>query len=142
MSFVVPVCKVTAPPATVDGVAVPVIVSIFVSKAVIGPLKLPWLRARFVAPATKVMIVPLTVTVSLAAKFVPIEFVAAAPESSVGPVIGAAALLFCAEPVVLASANGVSGGAGERRAAWGALRSCRPAPVLLPAVGSIGMPSR
>src|SRR6201747_1065739 len=109
MSFVVPVCKVTAPPATVDGVAVPVIVSIFVSKAVIGPLTLTWLRARFVAPATKVMIVPLTVTVSLAAKFVPIEFVAAAPESSVAPVIGAAALLFCAEPVALESAKGVGG---------------------------------
>src|SRR6266446_3806002 len=111
MSFVVPVCKVTTPPATVDGVVVPVIVSIFVSKSVIGPLTLTWLRARFVAPATKVMIVPLTVTVSRGAKFAPIEFVAGAPESSVKGLIGAggAALLFCAEPGVLESAKGVGG---------------------------------
>src|SRR6266404_4264551 len=109
MSFVVPVCKVTTPAATVDGTAVPVIVSIFVSKSVIGPLTLTWLRVRFVGPATKVMIVPLTVTVSVAAKFVAMEFVAAPPESSVVTPIGAAALLFCAEPVALESAKGDGG---------------------------------
>ena len=87
----------------------PVMLSILANRVETLSVTLSWLP---VAPAaTKVMVVPSTVMVSPAAKFVVIESVLAAPESKVAPVIGAgtAALLLTALPVVVAS---VKGGAG------------------------------
>ena len=81
------VCSVITPPLTVEGVEVPVIESILDNSVWTLSVTLSWLP---VAPeATKVMVVPLTVMVSPAAKLVASESVPAAPDSSVAPVIGA-----------------------------------------------------
>src|SRR5512140_3619225 len=87
-----------APPLMVDGTVVPVIASIFVNIVWTLSVTLSWLTP---APAaTKVMGVPLTVMLSPAAKLVASEFVFAAPDNSVAPVIGAglAALLLARLP--------------------------------------------
>ena len=106
---VVPVCSVIAPPATVEGFAVPVIESILASSVVTLSVTLSWLPT---APAaTNVTIVPLTVMVSPTPKFDVSEFVPGAPDNVVAPVMGAgtAALLLTALPVTVASVKGVAG---------------------------------
>src|SRR6478736_9554930 len=106
---VVPVCSVIAPPAIVEGFAVPVRESILASIVVILSVMLSWLPT---APAaTNVTVVPLTVMVSPTAKFDVIESEPAAPDSAVAPAMGAGttALLLTELPVVVASVKGVAG---------------------------------
>src|SRR3954470_19775698 len=89
------------PPLTVEGLEVPVIESILLKSACTLSLTLSWLPA---APeATKVISVPLTVMVSPIAKWLVSESVAAAPDSSVAPVIGAGgtALLLTTLPLAI-----------------------------------------
>src|SRR5882672_716974 len=86
----------------VEGVVVPLIKSIFASSVCTLSVTLSWLP---VAPeATNVIGVPLTVMVSPGTKSVASESVAAAPDSSVAPVMGAgtAALLLTGPPAMVA----------------------------------------
>ena len=90
-----------APPEIEDGMAVPVIESIFVSSVEILSVMLSWLPT---APAaTKVTTVPLTVMVSPMAKLAVSELLGAAPDSKVAPVLataGASLLTWTVPPVV------------------------------------------
>ncbi|OIQ80136.1 outer membrane protein assembly factor BamB [mine drainage metagenome] len=91
--------SVITPPLMVEGVDVPVIESILDNNVWTLSVMLSWLP---VAPElTNVIGVPLTVMVSPAAKLVESESEPAAPDKSVAPVIGAAALLFCTVPVAV-----------------------------------------
>ena len=102
-SEVVPECSVMAPPEMVDGIAVPVIESIFASKSSMSSVMLSWLPT---APAaTKVTTVPLIVTVSPTPKLAASESLGVAPDSKVAPVFATEGvfLLFCTVPPVVAS---------------------------------------
>src|SRR6202048_2425130 len=105
----VPVCSVIAPVEALMVGATPVIEPIFVSKVPTVLVTLNWLPA---APlATKVNVVPLIVMVSPTAKLVVSESLGDGPDSAVAAVIGAgvAALFNAADPVTVASPEGVAG---------------------------------
>ncbi len=79
--------SVMTPPLTVDGFELPVIWSIFDSRAWTLSVTLSWLP---VAPdATKLIVVPLTVIVLPGTKLADSEFVPAKPDSAVVPLTGA-----------------------------------------------------
>src|SRR6266702_1164575 len=80
--------SVITPPLTVDGFELPVIWSIFDSRAWTLSVTLSWLP---VAPdATKLIVVPFTVMVLPGAKLADSELVPATPDSAVVPLTGAA----------------------------------------------------
>src|ERR1700730_1776385 len=83
---VVPVCSVTAPPATLDGVEVPVKLSIFESKVATLSLTLIWLGPE-ATPATNVITLPFTVIVLPAAKLAVSESLPDVPDNAVVPLI-------------------------------------------------------
>ena len=108
-SEAVPECSVIAPPDMLDGMAAPVIESIFVSRFEMLSVTLSWLPT---APAaTKVTMVPSMVIVSPTAKLALSELLGVAPDNAVAPVFGTAgdALLFWTVPLVEASTKGAAG---------------------------------
>src|SRR3954462_748956 len=106
----VPVCNVIAPVVELIVGATPVMPWILASSWPTLSVTLSWLP---MAPeATNVSVVPSTVMVSPATKFVTTESLGEAPDSSVAAVIGAdggPALFETAPPVTVASPNGTAG---------------------------------
>ncbi len=105
----VPVCNVIAPVAGLMVGATPVIVPIFASR--VPTVSVISIELPAVPVLTNVRVVPSTTMVSPTAKFVVSELLGDAPDSVVAAVIGtgAAALFKAAEPVTVASPNGIGG---------------------------------